>query len=116
MGRDDQIARRQGAGAKQGAPKQRVPLPHARHHVPDTRCRNRSSATAKTMMPPVTISWTQLARSSFVQPLLMVVMIIAPTRLPKIEPCPPARLAPPITTAAMASSSYPVAVVGSPTG
>lgn len=36
----------------------------------------------------------------------------APIRVPDALPTPPARLAPPMTTAAMASSSYPWAACG----
>jgi hypothetical protein len=73
-----------------------------------------SSVTAATMIPPVTISWTQFDISNLVQPLLTTVMISAPTIVPSTVPRPPARLAPPITTAAMMFSSSPTPVVGSP--
>ena len=41
-------------------------------------------------------------------------MISAPTTEPNTLPSPPCRLPPPITTAAMTSSSVPIATVGSP--
>src|SRR3989304_4446225 len=43
-----------------------------------------------------------------------MVMISAPIKLPRIEPSPPRRLPPPMTTAAMICSSYPAAVAGEP--
>ena len=63
---------------------------------------------------PVAISCTQLESPTLVQPLATVVIIKAPTKVPKIEPCPPFKLAPPITTAAIMSNSVPLVVVGSP--
>src|SRR2546421_6695331 len=41
-------------------------------------------------------------------------MMRAPTTEPKMLPSPPLRLPPPITTAAITSSSVPIATVGSP--
>ena len=41
-------------------------------------------------------------------------MISAPVKVPRIEPRPPLRLPPPITTAAMIGNSLPVPEVGSP--
>ncbi len=66
-------------------------------------------------MPPVTISCTQFGRPICEQPERMTVMMKAPTIEPRTEPSPPARLPPPMTTAAMTSSSRPTATVGSPT-
>ncbi|MNC64325.1 hypothetical protein D3C75_1145130 [compost metagenome] len=39
-------------------------------------------------------------------------MMSAPIRVPMMRPLPPIRLVPPSTTAAMASSSYPMPAVG----
>ena len=41
-------------------------------------------------------------------------MMSAPTTEPNTLPSPPSRLPPPITTAAITSSSVPIATVGSP--
>ena len=48
--------------------------------------RHRSSATAATMITPVTTSCTQLFNSTLVQPLSTTVMINAPSKVPKIAP------------------------------
>jgi hypothetical protein len=47
------------------------------------------------------------------RPLRIITMISTPISVPMMEPRPPNRLAPPITTAAMASSSIAVPVNGS---
>ncbi len=49
-------------------------------------------ATAAMMMPPVTISWTQLSRPSLVQPLSTTVMMRAPMMVPRTPATPPERL------------------------
>ena len=49
---------------------------------------------------------------SILSPFFNVLIIKAPSIVPKIDPEPPIRLAPPITTAATASISYPVPSVG----
>ena len=85
----------------------------SRNRPEDQRRRTRSSATAATMIAPVMISCTQLSTPSLAQPLSITVISKAPASVPTIEPSPPDRLAPPITTAAMTSSSRPCAVVGS---
>src|SRR6185503_11206612 len=77
--------------------------------------RTRSSVTAATMMPPVTICWTQLASPFCEHPIWMTVMIAAPMIVPATVPRPPDRLPPPMMTAAITSSSRPMATVGSPT-
>src|SRR4030042_991220 len=46
--------------------------------------------------------------------LMINPMISTPTAVPPTEPLPPVRLVPPITTAAMASSSQPWPILGSP--
>src|SRR5262249_13790809 len=79
------------------------------------RWRKRSRATAMTMMAPVPISWTQWGQPIWEQPDWRTCMIRAPISEPRTEPSPPARLPPPMTTAAMTLSSRPVAPVGSPT-
>src|SRR5262249_37027812 len=79
------------------------------------RLRNRSSATAATMIPPVSTSCTQFGTPSILNPLRITVINSAPASDPPTLPWPPARLPPPITTEAMMSSSMPLAAVGSPT-
>src|SRR3982751_5990017 len=86
--------------------------PHCYAVRPD---RKRSSATAATMIPPVTICCTQLGSPFCVQPVWITVMIAAPMIVPSTVPRPPVRLPPPMMTAAMTSSSRPTATVGSPT-
>ena len=67
------------------------------------------------MMMPVMISCEELSHARYDPPRRMVIMMAAPIRLPSGEPSPPERLAPPMTAAAMTSSSKPTATVGSPT-
>ena len=66
------------------------------------------------MIAPMMISWIGLGCLSAVQPLEITCMISAPVKVPRIEPRPPLRLPPPITTAAMIGNSLPVPDVGSP--
>ncbi len=66
-------------------------------------------------MPPVTICWTQFGQPFCGQPIWMTAMMAAPIIVPSTVPRPPARLPPPMITAAMTSSSRPTATVGSPT-
>ena len=61
------------------------------------------------------ISWIQFATPKASQPLRKNAMMSAPMSDPKADPSPPLKLPPPITTAAITSSSVPMAVVGSPT-
>src|SRR5262249_38601015 len=77
--------------------------------------RMRSSVTAATMMPPVTICCTQFASPFCEQPIWMMVMMAAPIIVPATDPRPPVRLPPPMMTAAITSSSAPTPTVGSPT-
>src|SRR5207245_7431643 len=67
--------------------------------------RQRSRATARTMMVPVTICCTQLARPYCEQPMATTDMIVAPSTVPSTVPLPPVRLPPPMITAAITSSS-----------
>src|ERR1700722_16479393 len=46
-------------------------------------------------------------------PFRIITMINTPIKVPTIDPRPPYKLAPPITTAALASSSRPVPATGS---
>ena len=85
------------------------------YRVHRTRLRIRSTATATTMMAPVAISCTQLCTPTKLQPVRMTAMSIAPTIDPAMVPSPPESDAPPMTTAAMTSSSRPIESVGSPT-
>src|SRR5262249_6432876 len=78
-------------------------------------CLTRSSATAVTIIAPVTISCTQFGNPTCVQPVRMTVMRKAPINDPAIVPSPPDSDPPQITTAAITSSSSPTESVGSPT-
>jgi len=51
---------------------------------------------------------------SKVPPFLMAAMIIVPKTVPAMLPTAPVNEAPPTTTAAIASSSYPCPAVGTP--
>ena len=64
-------------------------------------------ATATTMIPPVTISWTQLGRPICDVPARMTVMMKAPTSVPTTVPSPPERLPPPMTWLVELLSSLP---------
>src|SRR5262249_23704800 len=83
----------------------------ANEHV----CLQRSSATANTMIAPVTICCTQFGSPCCEQPIWMMAMIAAPAIVPTTLPLPPRRLPPPMMTAAITWSSSPWATVGSPT-
>src|SRR6516162_4067785 len=78
-------------------------------------CLQRSSATAATMIVPVTICCTQLGRPCCEHPTWMIAMIAAPAIVPMTLPLPPEKLPPPMMTAAITSSSRPTETVGSPT-
>jgi len=54
---------------------------------------------------PITVCWTNEETPSRLSPLRKTPMIKAPMRVPRMCPSPPSRLVPPITVAAMASSS-----------
>src|SRR6185503_19618393 len=71
-----------------------------------------SSSTATTMTPPITICWRNDDTPSRFRPLRSTPMISAPTSVPASVPSPPIRLVPPITVAAMASSSYIMPAIG----
>src|SRR3954468_6755300 len=76
--------------------------------------RSRSSATAPTMIEPVTICWTPLGAPSGEQPVGIPAMIAAPAIVPTPPPLPPDRLPPPMITAAITSSSSPIDTLGGP--
>ena len=59
--------------------------------------------------------WTQLGMPMWTAPVRITVMRSAPKTEPRMLPSPPASGAPPMTTAAMTSSSRPTESVGSPT-
>ncbi|KYG08612.1 hypothetical protein BE21_22760 [Sorangium cellulosum] len=67
------------------------------------------------MIAPVAISCTQLGSPRWTPPVRITVMSSAPITLPATLPSPPESGAPPMTTAAMTSSSRPTESVGSPT-
>lgn len=64
-----------------------------------------SAQTANNNIPPFTIYCQKVGTSSILIPLSNDAMINAPTITPQTLPTPPAKLAPPITQAAMASNS-----------
>ena len=66
-------------------------------------------------MAPVTICWTQLGSPRCAHPIWITDIVAAPRIVPGTVPRPPARLPPPMMTAAITSSSRPSAAVGSPT-
>ena len=78
------------------------------------RLRTRSSATAVTIITPVISSCTQLGNPRCVHPVLITVIKSPPTSDPATDPSPPESDPPPITTAAITSSSSPAESVGSP--
>ena len=57
------------------------------------------------MMAPMAEPCQNGETPSRFRPLRIITMINVPSRVPRMEPRPPNRLAPPMTTAAMASSS-----------
>ena len=65
-------------------------------------------------MPPLMISCRYGDTPIMLSPLLSTPSSSAPTRVPTIAPRPPAIEVPPITTAAMASSSKPTPTPGWP--
>ena len=58
-------------------------------------------------MTPVTTVCHSCATDMMRRPFSSTLMISAPMMVPRIEPRPPASEVPPMTTAAMASNSYP---------
>ena len=71
-----------------------------------------STSTAPTITAPMTICWRNDETPSRFRPLRSTPMISAPTSVPASVPSPPIRLVPPITVAAMASSSYIMPAIG----
>jgi hypothetical protein len=57
------------------------------------------------MITPLAMAWAELDRLFSVKTLLRVVKISTPSTVPTIVPRPPSSSVPPMTTAAMASSS-----------
>ena len=78
------------------------------------RCLNLSNPTARMMTNPIRISCINVGNPIWLEPLRRTAMISAPIIEPRMLPVPPFRLAPPMTTAAMISSSNPMAMVRSP--
>src|SRR4051812_728156 len=68
--------------------------------------RSRCTATASTIITALIIISTLLSTFFSRSILVRMPMNSVPTMVPEIEPLPPERRVPPITTAAMASSSY----------
>ena len=69
------------------------------------RRRSVSELTAKAMTTPIITCWMNGETPVRFSPLCKTPMIKTPTTVPAIPPTPPLKLAPPITTAAIASSS-----------
>src|SRR5690606_30064325 len=76
-----------------------------------TRC---CSSTATTMIAPFATAWVDVSRLLSVKTLVSVVKISTPKTVPTIVPRPPESSVPPMTTAAMASSSMSVPCVDVP--
>src|ERR1700730_9677353 len=74
-----------------------------------------STNTAPMMIAPFKICWVNGVTPAKFRTLASTARIAAPSIVPEILPCPPNKLAPPITVIAMASSSRPVPAVGSAT-
>src|SRR5215207_370311 len=72
-----------------------------------------SKATADSKTKPLMNDWTSVPRPSSDMPLLRTPMIRPPIKAPVTVPIPPVTAAPPMKTAAMASSSKPVPAPGS---
>src|SRR5215208_649904 len=72
-----------------------------------------SKATANSKTKPLMNDWTSVPRPSSDMPLLRTPMIRPPIKAPVTVPMPPVTAAPPMKTAAMASSSKPVPAPGS---
>ena len=66
-----------------------------------------SMPTASTMIAPMTTFCTEVGTAFRLSAFCTMTMVIAPITVLRIEPRPPARLAPPITAAAIAESSRP---------
>src|SRR5207249_5077208 len=71
------------------------------------RCRRRTMSryTATMTMPPVTTVCHSCGTERIRRPFVSVLMMNAPMTVPRIEPSPPESDVPPITAAAIASSS-----------
>src|SRR5215212_1391119 len=72
-----------------------------------------SKATANSKTKPLMNDWTSVPRPSSDMPLLRTPMIRPPIKAPVTVPMTPVTAAPPMKTAAMASSSKPVPAPGS---
>ena len=70
--------------------------------------------TATMSTTPVRTVCTLLEMPMMTRPFASDMMTRLPTTVPRIEPVPPVRGVPPMTTAEMASSSKPVPTVGLP--
>jgi hypothetical protein len=70
--------------------------------------------TAITMIEPMTTGCRYAETFIRVRPFVITPINVAPINVPITPPMPPKRLVPPMTTAAIAVNSVPVAVVGSP--
>lgn len=96
-----------GGSAKNSDILQRV-SPYARRLVAE------SIHTASSKMAPLTIYCQKVATSIMLMPLSRADIINAPITAPATLPMPPARLVPPMTQAAMASSSAILPAEGTP--
>src|SRR5579871_1638709 len=78
------------------------------------RCRTTSTHTAATITTPITTVCQAADTLSRLRPLRRTPIISAPTKVPLTVPTPPKKLAPPMTTAAIESSSAPTPAKGNP--
>src|SRR5690606_6875152 len=82
--------------------------PRARPNRPAQLCRRRraiSAYTARTTMAPMTTFCHSWGMDRIRKPLTSTLMMKAPMTVPRMLPVPPLKEVPPMTTAAMASSS-----------
>ena len=88
--------------------------PNCKLPYPLLRRQNMSSPTAATRIPPFTISWVKSGMFLSDIPLSRLAINSAPRHAPKTLPRPPIKLAPPMTQAAIASSSRSTPASGEP--
>src|SRR5215470_14347375 len=75
--------------------------------------RTRSIRTAVMITAPIADPCQNGDTFSKLRPFRIITIISTPIKVPMMDPRPPYKLAPPITTAAIASSSSPVPATGS---
>ncbi len=88
----------------------RQPLPPS---LDCQRARRASKQTARMITPPVMIRLVASCTPTCASPVCKTSMISTPKNVASTDPRPPIRLVPPITQAAIAESSNPIAALGS---